>query len=606
MSADQDGVFAYDPVLGEGRKPASGMRGKAYLFERIAEREEHLTRASDSWTRDLVTRFRGQIMALAAYAFLASLPGLLTPLFIMLLYDRVILGESVTLLLQLAGVMVVLILIDLVFRLLRARTMAYIATRIGRLVACGVLHRLMALPPQALERAKLRMQLRRIRQFEGARDYFSDPLINVAFNLPYSLLFIAVIALLAGEIVLLPMTVMLFYGLLSWLLLPRLARHNAASSEARQVRDACYEEMIAERRSLRLLSADAIWLDRFRNYSAGAALAGHRSARIQTLLQIVGQGAITFAGVGVLVLGAVDAMAGTMTVGALIASMALVWRVLGPWQQGIIQLPRIAQIRREMAALDQVMRLADEGEERRRRLMPRAIAGHIRLDNVSLNYEGGGRPALLGANLQVDAGEMIAVVGESGAGKSSLAKVVAGLYQPQMGAVRVDRIDLRQLNPREYRESIAYAPQYPRVFTGTIAQNLRLVAPDASDDDLRQAAAAAGVLVDIEALAQGFHTRIGDASVQQQPPGFVQRLSLARVYLRHCALVLLDEPGRALDNEGDRCLREQLQRLHGQCTIIVVTHRPSHLRLADKVYQVQAGRLTPVSADSLPAGRTGR
>jgi ABC-type bacteriocin/lantibiotic exporter with double-glycine peptidase domain len=247
-----------------------------------------------------------------------------------------------------------------------------------------------------------------------------------------------------------------------------------------------------------------------------------------------------------------------------------------------------------MSVLDQVMRLPYEAQHRPRRLAPRRLEGAVRLDNVMLHYEGAGRPTLIGVGLEAASGEVIALIGGSGAGKSSLLKVIAGLYAPQAGSVRIDGVDLRQLNPREYRESTAYAPQHPQLLTGTIAQNLRLVAPSATDHDLEEATSDAGVLSDILSLADGFDTRVGDASVQQQPPGFVQRLSLARVYLRKSSLLLLDEPGRALDDQGDRQLREQLAARRGRCTIFLVTHRPSHLLLADRVFRLEAGRIFAV------------
>ncbi len=577
-------------------------RGQAYIFERMPDRLQRRTRQSDSWFRSLLGRFRGQLFLLAGIGFVATLPALATPLFIMMLYDTVIAAQSVALLLQLALAMAVLLLIDLLFRLLRARVMAYIATRIGRLVALGTLGRLMELSPAALNRAPLHAQLRRVRQFEGWRDYFSDPLVSVAFNLPFSIIFLIAITILGGNLVLLPIVVMASYALTAWFTGPRLERHDAEASEARQVRDACFDEMITDMRSVRLLGGESVWQERFRNYAAGLALAGARRARLQDLLQNAGQAAVTIAGIGTLMAGAISIMNGSMTIGALIACMAMVWRVLTPWQQCIALLPRIAQLRTEISMLDQTMQLPAEAERRPRRLVPHDWRGTVQLDGVTLTYEGASRPALLGVDLSVAAGEMIAFIGDSGAGKSSLLRVLAGIYPPQAGSVRIDGFDLRQLNPRELRENIAYAPQQPHFFAGTIAQNLRLACPSASDQDLWEAAVDAGVLQDILLLERSFETRIGDASVKQQSPGFLQRLSLARTYLRGGGILLFDEPGRALDLAGDECFRRKLVQLKrsGRQTVLFVTHRPSHLRLADRVIQLKAGRSMPFDPKRIP------
>ncbi|MEM7042455.1 MAG: ATP-binding cassette domain-containing protein [Pseudomonadota bacterium] len=598
-----DAFTLFDTDNGEavdGVPPERG-RGVAYIFEHLGGREQRKTRRTDSWFRDLVTRFKSQLLLLATIGFMVTLPGLLTPLFIMLLYDTVISAQSHSLLVQISLAMVALLIVDLLFRLVRARVMAYIATRIGRLVALSTFARLMALPPTALSRAPLHAQLRRLRQFEAWRDHFADPLVSVAFNLPFSFIFLIAITLLGGPVVLLPLAVMVLYAAFAWFAGPVLERHSSDASEARQVRDSCFDEMVAEMRAVRLLASETIWLERFRNYAAGSALAGIRRAKLQDLLQNAGQAAVTLAGTGTLLVGAISVMNGDLSIGALIACMALVWRVLSPWQQGISLLPKLAQLKTEAVMLDQVMQLPAETDNRPRRLAAVRGKGAVQMEGVTLAYEGASRPALIGVELSVKPGELIAFLGDSGAGKSSLLKVLAGIYSPQAGSVRLDGFDLRQLHPRELRENIGYAPQQPHFFTGTIAQNLRLAHPAASDQELWTAAIEAGVLDDILRLENGFETRIGDASVRQQSPGFLQRLSLVRAYLKLDGLLLLDEPGRALDFEGDVALQKKLGNVKGRQTVLLVTHRPSHLRLADRAFRVHAGRLSPWQSEG--AGR---
>jgi ATP-binding cassette subfamily C protein/ATP-binding cassette subfamily C protein LapB len=566
--------------------------GQAFIFEPLGEREQKRTRRTDSWFRDLVFRFRKQLILLAIIGLIATLPGLATPLFIMVLYDTVISAQSPPLLVQLSLAMAAFLLVDLLFRLIRAKVIAYIATRIGRLVALSTFGRLMALAPAALSRAPLHAQLRRVRQFEAWRDHFADPLVSVAFNLPFSFIFLIAIALLGGGVVLLPLMVMLLYAAFAWFAGPVLERHSGNASEARQVRDSCFDEIVTEMRAIRLLASEDIWLERFRNYAAGSALADVHRAKLQELLQTTGQSAVTLAGTGTLFLGALGVMEGDLTIGALIACMALVWRVLSPWQQCIGLLPRLAQLKMEAAMLDQVMQLPTETDNRPRRLVPPQMKGAIRMDGVTLAYEGASKPALLSVDLSVECGELVAFCGGSGTGKSSLLKVLAGIHTPQGGSVRLDGFDLRQLHPRELREQLGYAPQQPHFFTGTIAQNLRLAHPAASDQDLWNASIEAGVLDDILNLENGFETRIGDANLRQQSPGFLQRLSLARAYLERDGVLLLDEPGRALDFDGDTALQEKLIKTKGQQTVLLVTHRPSHLKLADKVFRLQSGKLS--------------
>ncbi|MGI9492696.1 MAG: peptidase domain-containing ABC transporter, partial [Geminicoccaceae bacterium] len=462
----------FDPALNQTRdsKDVPQKRGVAYIFERVTDREQMRTRKSDSWFLNLLYRFRHQLLLLALIGLLSTLPGLISPIFIMVLYDTVIATESSYLLMQLSLATIAILLIDLLFRIIRAKVMGYIAARIGRLVALGAFNRLMELSPTALNQAPLHAQIRRVRQFEGWREHFADPIVSVAFNLPFSFLFLIAIALLGGFVVLLPMAVMGLYALLAWFAGPALEKHTAGASEARQLRDACFDEIVSEMRAVRLLASEDIWLERFRNYAAGSALAGAKRARLQDLLNHIGQGAVTIAGTTTLLVGAMSGMNGDLSIGALIACMALVWRVLTPWQQGIGLLPRIAQLKTEVAVLDRTMQLPTEAENRPRRLVPSRSRGALDIDNVSLTYQGASRPALHSVDLSIKPCEMVAFIGDSGAGKSSLLKVVAGICSPQVGSMRIDGFDLRQLHPRELREQLAYAPQQPHFFTGTIAQ----------------------------------------------------------------------------------------------------------------------------------------
>ncbi|MGH1477383.1 MAG: peptidase domain-containing ABC transporter [Geminicoccales bacterium] len=607
LGRDSDTFQIYDPAHDQHLELENvpSKRGVAYIFERVAERDQKRTRQTDNWCLGMLGRFRKQLFLLALAGFVATLPGLLSPIFIMVLYDTVIAAQSTALLVQLTLSTISVLLVDLLFRLVRAKVMAYIATRIGRLVATSVFSRLMELAPAALSQAPLHAQVRRVRQFESWRDHFADPIVAVAFNLPFSVLFLVVIALLGGSLVFLPILVMGGYAGLAWLAGPALEKHSADASEARQQRDACFDEIMSDMRSVRLLASDDIWLERFRNFAAGSALAGAKRARLQDLLSQLGQGAVTVAGTGTLIVGAIQAMNGDLSLGALIACMALVWRVLSPWQQGIALLPRIAQLKNEIRLLNQTMRLPAEAENRPRRLAPSRRCGSMEVEGITLTYQGSSRPALMGIDLSIQAGETIAFVGGSGAGKSSLLKVMAGIYAPQIGSMRIDGFDLRQLHPRELRERIAYVPQQPHFYTGTIAQNLRLARPAASDEDVWNAAIQAGVLEDIQRLENGFETRIGDATVRQQSPGFLQRLSLARAYLKETDIAVFDEPGRALDSKGDQAFLQVLSRLRGRRTILVVTHRPSHLKLADQVFVLEGGRLKP-GGPSLPQAAVGR
>jgi ABC-type bacteriocin/lantibiotic exporter with double-glycine peptidase domain len=281
-----------------------------------------------------------------------------------------------------------------------------------------------------------------------------------------------------------------------------------------------------------------------------------------------------------------------MTVGALLTAMLLTWRALAPFQLFLMLLSRFEQMRRSFNDIDQLFRLPLERDPA---LAPpsvqRQFHGRITFAGVSLRYRADQDPALLGISFDVTPGEIIGISGPNGSGKSTLLKLVAGLCRPQAGAVMLDGMDIRQIDPKELRLAVSYLPQQSRLFHGTISQNLRIVQPTATETELHSALESAGALDEVLDLPDGLDTRIGDQRNIRLPPGLVQRIAIARALLRRSPILLLDEPASFLDRAADERLTETLRSLRGRTTVIFVSHRPSHLALADRVFQIDGGRL---------------
>jgi len=182
-----------------------------------------------------------------------------------------------------------------------------------------------------------------------------------------------------------------------------------------------------------------------------------------------------------------------------------------------------------------------------------------------------------------------------------------GMYLPQAGSIMIDNVDIRQMDPILLRQSISYVPQANEVFFGTIAQNIRLSDPTASDEELEWACREANAWNDIQKLPDKMMTRLGDERTDLIPDNFIQRISLARAYLRRAPILILDEPASGLDFESDKAFMETLKRMKGHSTVLMITHRPSHLKLADKIVYMDSGIVRMVGPasqvlDRIPQG----
>lgn len=602
----EEGFQAFDgQTRSDVFKPLNHDHGEFVIFKPAAEQEGD-TGSPSTWMRGLASRFRRSLVLLFSSTFVLNIFSLIVPIYIMVIYDQVIPSHSTGVLGYLAFGVGLALCIEMAFRFLRARLIAYLGGRIENLVANATFGKILSLPPNLTETASVGSQAARLREFDSVRDIFTGPLISVGLELPFAGLFIAVIALIGGKLAFIPIVMMALYGLVGFSILPSLKRHVKISSRARAERHSFLVEMLISARTIKQLASEGIWLDRYRELSARASLAHFKTAQLSFVLQTLAQSIMMGAGIATIGFGVLFVVDGAMTMGALIATMALIWRVLSPLQGLFLALTRLEQVKLSFRQINQLMTMPGEGQDKNRRRLQRKFLGDIAFDRVSFRYRVEAEPALLGMSFSLSAGQSLAIMGKNGSGKTTILNLIMGLYRPQAGIVSIDGVDIRQIDPIELRQTIAYVPQDIQLFHGTIAQNLRLGEPTASDDELRKICADVGILAQIMALPDGFETRIGDQKLQQLNYGFRQSIAIARALLRKSPIILLDEAARSLDHEADQAFIKLLQKLKGKATVIMVSHRPSHIRLCDQALVLDAGVVRGVgNADEVLASLDG-
>lgn len=577
-------------------------KGTAYVFtdthpsHGISSSENN----QEKWFSRLLHRFQGMIIHLLAMTFIVNLVALVVPLFIMVVYDKVIGAKSPDTLPYLVSGVAILMVADLVLRFLKAKLLGSVAGRLDYLIGVETFRQMIFLPPLFTERSTVAAQLSRLKQFDSVRDFFTGPNAAVILELPFTLMFIIAIAFLAGYIALIPLGMVLAYVAIGILWQPSVNRKVLRAGKARTDKQRILMQSLSGRREIKDIGGETVWWERFRETSGEAVMANYRTYISSGIMASVAQGMMTISGVAVIGFGTLAVMEGTMTIGALIATMALVWRVLTPLQSAFLSFSKVQNTLKAIQQINQMMTLKIERHGGQSGLMLDDLQGKITVDRVSFRYGPDQNPAALGVSFEVQPGEMVAITGSTGSGKSTVLKLIAGMYRPQAGSISIDNLDMRQLNAMDLRRAIAYVPQETNLFHGTIAQNMRLNNGLATDDELYLAADEAGVLDDIMKLPDGFNTRIGDNNTGRFPPGFTRGLSMARAFASPARILLLDEPGASLDEESDMRLIEQLKKLRHNRTIIMVSHRPSHIRLADKAVMMDKGSMLFVA----PADKT--
>lgn len=595
LERTQDAFRAFDGRLGTTTKIAHDPRaGVAYFILPIEAETRATPRAGHEqgglgWFGAILRRFVPALRQLYLISFATNLFTLATTLFIMSVYDSVIPSHSAASLGYLLVGMGFVVACDLTMRLLRARAIAHVATRIDVIIGRETLRQILALPTTYVERAPIGGQISRLKEFEGIREFFTGPLANVFLDLPFVLFFLSVVAVLGGTLALIPLIMVGIFGVAGVVLVPAMRRTAGEAAQARSERHTFIVEALTNARAIKQASAEPIWSARYHALSGRTALTNFRAAQFTLLFQTISHVIMVSAGIATLGFGVERILHGTLTIGALVATMALIWRILSPLQSGFMTLTRLDQILSSVGQINRLMSLPTERRDNYQGRQRRCFVGHLAFRRVSLKYQSSTQAALLGLDFEIKAGDLVTIAGANGSGKSTILKLACGLIQPQAGAITLDGLDIRQINAIELRQTLGYLPQSLDFFHGTIAQNLRLSQPTASDDELLRIARDLGLLDDIRRLPDGFETRFGDQSLQRLPDGFRQRLALARTFLRKSPLYLLDEPSNSLDAPGDVALINMIQKMRGGATILLVTHRPSHMRLADRVIVLDRG-----------------
>jgi ATP-binding cassette, subfamily B, bacterial len=305
---------------------------------------------------------------------------------------------------------------------------------------------------------------------------------------------------------------------------------------------------------------------------------------------------IVFAAVGFLLwMGGHDVLSGRISAGDLTAFVF--YAVLVASSGGAIS-ETIGDLQRAAGAAERLAELGAEPpvivEAANPETLPKPVQGSVRFEEVSFRYPT--RPdslALDRFDLSVAPGETVAIVGPSGAGKTTVFNLLMRFYDPESGTIRVDGVDIRELCFADLRDALAIVPQEPVLFTTSVAENIRYGRPDAADAEVRAAAEAASALSFIESLPQGFDTHLGARGVRLSG-GQRQRIAIARALLRDPAILLLDEATSALDAESELAVQQALDRLMHRRTTLVIAHRLATVQKADRIVVIDRGRVVDV------------
>jgi len=567
--------------------------GFAFLLKRKYQYKRRALQLIESkrghWFWGTLRRSAGLYSSVLLASFMVNTFILATPMFTMNVYDRVVPNDAVETLWVLAIGVGIVFFFDAIMRFTRTYLLE-IAGKKSDVIMSSIL----------FEKAlNLRMDhwpssvgafASHLREFESLRHFFTSATLTVIIDLPFAILFLAVIAYIGGPIALIPLFSMLSIILYSLLLMRPLRESIEQTYEATANKHALLVESLQTITTIKTLGsankAQWDWEESTGEIADKSLRARLLSNSITTITHVL----VQLTTIGVVIAGVYLIKEQAFSLGAMIATVILASRTVAPMGQLASILANHQQSRTAYNTLNELMKQPVEQPENPAFIHRPEIAGRIELRNLDFTYPNSERAALQHASLTINPGEHLAILGKLGSGKSTIAKLLLGLYRPSQGMLLIDDLDIQQLDPADLRRQIAYVPQEVALFNGSVRENILMKDPHLDNDGMLRAARLGGVDTFINSHPQRYELQVGEQG-RSLSGGQRQCIGIARALLLDTPIVVLDEPTSNMDHSTEQVVKQRLFEHTRQKTLIMVTHKKGMLDLVERVIVVDNGRI---------------
>jgi ATP-binding cassette, subfamily C, bacterial LapB len=522
-------------------------------------------------------------------AVLTSIFALATSIFSMIVYDRVIPNNALGSLYALLFGVAIVFASDFIIKTLRAYFLDVAGSRADTEIADAIFDHVLDLDMRA-RRGPTGSLSNVLKEYETLRDFFTSATLTTLIDIPFALLFIVALYFIGGPMAWVPVVAIPLMMLGGLLLQPSMRSLSQVSQEDSQVKQAVLVETLHGLETIKALGAGAVMRRRWQESVAHQARIGMKTRFLATLGANWANLVFMVSQIAVVTVGVFLAIDGQVGSGAIIAGSILCGRAVQPLAQLSQLLIRMNQSLASYRALCQVMALPREHVPGQHRMAHNRLRGSIELSEVSFRYPGQQMPILDKVSLRIEPGERVAVIGRVGSGKSTLIKLLLGMYPPDDGKLLVGGFDVRQIDPADLRRNIGSVLQDNWLMTGTLRQNIALGADRPSDAQVMHAAELAGVHEFANLHPDGYQFKIGEHG-EGLSGGQRQAVAMARALISDAPILVLDEPTSAMDPTAERQLLNQLKSSTQGKTLVLITHKPSMLELVDKVIVLDRGRL---------------
>ena len=554
--------------------------------------EYHLPK---SWFWKVIWRFKGYYYQVILATFIINFLALVSSLYVMNVYDRVIPNQAYETLWVLSIGVMLAILFEFLAKMIRGHLTDIAGKKADLIISSAIFRRIMALR-LADRPASAGSYANNLREFESVREFMTSASLLVLVDLPFLLLFITVIFIVGGKLAIVPAIIIPIVIIVGFIVQGPLSRYINESMKESSQRQGLAVEALEGIETLKTNNATGWAQQRWDTYTAKTSASSIKvkdTANFMINFSVAMQQLNT---VFLVLFGTYlihnENTAERITMGALIAAVILSGRALSPLAQVAGLATRFQQAKLALEGLNNIIERPIERVPERKYISPSNIQGNITFENTCFQYQEDGKQAVSNLNLQIRAGEKIGILGRIGSGKSTMLKLASGLYDGSTGNVMLDNIDMRQIDPNFLRSQILLLGQSPRLFLGTLRENMDLARSDgySSDQELLEALQRFGLDKIIRSHPKGLDMPLGEDGLGLSG-GQKQIIALARMTLRNPRIVLLDEPTTGLDQATERMSLQAISQWAQDKTLLVVTHRPQVLQIVNRIIVMDEGKV---------------
>lgn len=547
------------------------------------------TQRQGHWFWSVVLQNRRVYRDVLIAAIFINLFALAMPLFVMNVYDRVVPNKAIDTLWVLALGVGIIICADLLLKLLRSWFVELAANRADLQLSAYVMERILGGRLKHAP-ASIGSFASNVQSFESVRSFIGSMTITALIDLPFFLLFVLIIGMISWYMVipvLVGAVLIIFYALS---VQSKMQVMSEAIGQASAQRNSGLIESLAANETIKSFNATQRMQS---SWEQTTSFLSACSSQMRLLGASVGMSAAwiqQLVAVAMIILGVYLVVAGDMSQGALIASYMLSSRAMAPVSQAASLLTQYYQAATSLTSLEEMMKNEQERPAGKQFVSRAQIRGDIEFKNVSFSYPNEERSALKNLSFKVTAGESVAILGRVGSGKSTIEKLILGLYQPTEGQVLIDGVHIEQIDPAELRRHISYIPQEPQLLSGTVYENIVLGMLQPNSQNVLQAVELAGLAPLVGSHADGLSMPVGENG-SRLSGGQRQAIAAARAFIRQGNIMLLDEPSSAMDSGLEQHLCQSIQTLSKAKTLVLVTHKTSLLSLVERLMVLDGGQL---------------